>query len=1101
MIRHALHRSTLRIASTLRTLQEFDYVIVGGGSAGCVLANRLSADTSNSVLLVETGPKDRGLFDSIRLAMPAMLTANLIDDRYNWNYVTEPQQHLNGRRLTWPRGRVLGGSSSINAMIYNRGHALDYDDWQQAGADGWSYADCLPYFKKAQTHSLGADEYRGGDGPLKKPVTLYHATPHFPHKMAWMGVQWLVSKTGMGTSSHIEVGGFLRSAPTKCHPDLKWQFLPGASDENRQLLRDGHAMMLHCTPLRATSRGYIKLRSANPRDRPVIQPNYLATETDRVDLRNGVRLTREVLKQRAFDEYRGEAISPTDEVQSDAEIDAWIRQYASTDYHPSSTNRMGKETDLDSVVDAQTRVHGLEGLRVVDASIMPNNVSGNLNAPTIMLAEKAADIILGNPALPSVEMATSSSIPTSQLLHGLAPIGQRQYQPLLSKLQRPDLVSAQGFINGKWVEAHGGDQFTVNDPATEQEIACVASMGGEDTRDAIAAASAAQHQWKNTTPPVRAKLLKQWAAAITANAEDLAIIGSVECGKPLPEAKWEIEFAVGVIEYFSHEIVRSSGFLISPTQPTQKILLMKEPVGVCGIISPWNFPYAILGLSLGPALAAGCTTVIKPAGETPLSMLALAKLAEEVDFPPGIINVITTSRDKSEEVGGVLTSSPDVKKMTFAGSTQVGKWLMRHSSETVKNLSFKLGGNAPFIVFEDADLEKALDGLIQSKFPNTGQACIASNRIFLHSSIYDTFAANVVKRVKTLKMGVPLQPGVQLGPLIGPSAVKKVADLVEDAVSHGAKVLVGGNCSDLGKNFYEATVLIKVDESMHIWNEEIFGPVLQLSSFSSEEEVVQKANDTTAGLAGYFYTQDVARIFRVASELECGMVGVNTELVTHVGAPFGGIKESGIGREAVAIQSALAEDREFTYKSDSDALSPSEWAGGYPACGNCTVTVKKETYKYAQFHVHTPSEHTIDGKEFDGEIHFVHKKADGTGALVIGFFLKKTDEADTEPAVDAIVDAMSVATMNATIPMTLGSYSDLLGAYGSRGHVFNYAGSLTTPPCTEFVEWWVIRTPARISSAQFDRVILNLAELDVTDNGKNARPVQPLNQRAITTYN
>ncbi|KAG2917410.1 Choline dehydrogenase [Phytophthora cactorum] len=1061
MIRHALHRSTLPSASTLRTLQEFDYVIVGGGSAGCVLANRLSADTSNSVLLVETGPKDRGLFDSIRLAMPAMLTANLIDDRYNWNYMTEPQQHLNGRRLTWPRGRVLGGSSSINAMIYNRGHALDYDDWQQAGADGWSYADCLPYFKKAQTHSLSADEYRGGDGPLKvtrrlqrdqplyqtfldaamqagypftddvngyqqegvgwldhtihngqrcsasaayltssvltrenltvvtgtfvnkvvfegkkavgievepfkadghrpkqirakevilssgainspqllmvsgvgdadqlkktgipvvhhlpavgqnmeehlgvylhvackKPVTLYHATPHFPHKMAWMGVQWLVSKTGMGTSSHIEVGGFLRSAPTKCHPDLKWQFLPGASDENRQLLRDGHAMMLHCTPLRATSRGYIKLRSANPRDRPVIQPNYLATETDRVDMRNGVRLTREVLKQRAFDEYRGEAISPTDEVQSDAEIDAWIRQYASTDYHPSSTNRMGKETDLDSVVDAQTRVHGLEGLRVVDASIMPNNVSGNLNAPTIMLAEKAADIILGNPALPSVEMATSSSIPTSQLLHGLAPIGQRQYQPLLSKLQRPDLVSAQGFINGKWVEAHGGDQFTVNDPATEQEIACVASMGGEDTRDAIAAASAAQHQWGNTTPPVRAKLLKQWAAAITANAEDLAIIGSMECGKPLPEAKWEIEFAVGVIEYFSHEIVRSSGFLISPTQPTQKILVMKEPAGVCGIISPWNFPYAILGLSLGPALAAGCTTVIKPAGETPLSMLALAKLAEEVDFPPGIINVITTSRDKSEEIGGVLTSSPDVKKMTFAGSTQVGKWLMRHSSETVKNLSFELGGNAPFIVFEDADLEKALDGLIQSKFPNTGQACIASNRIFVHSSIYDTFAANIVERVKTLKMGVPLQPGVRLGPLIGPTAVKKMADLVEDAVSHGAKVLVGGNCSDLGKNFYEATVLIKVDESMRIWNEEIFGPVLQLSSFSSEEEVVQKANDSTAGLAGYFYTQDVARIFRVASELECGMVGVNSELVTHVGAPFGGIKESGIGRE------------------------------------------------------------------------------------------------------------------------------------------------------------------------------------------------------------
>ncbi|KAF1782901.1 FAD/NAD(P)-binding domain [Phytophthora cactorum] len=750
MIRHALHRSTLqRLHST--NPSGFDYVIVGGGSAGCVLANRLSADTSNSVLLVETGPKDRGLFDSIRLAMPAMLTANLIDDRYNWNYMTEPQQHLNGRRLTWPRGRVLGGSSSINAMIYNRGHALDYDDWQQAGADGWSYADCLPYFKKAQTHSLVLMRYPFTDdvnGYQQEGVGWLDHTIHNGQRCS-ASAAYLTSSVLTRENLTVVTGTFVNKVVFEGKKAVGIEFLPGASDENRQLLRDGHAMMLHCTPLRATSRGYIKLRSANPRDRPVIQPNYLATETDRVDLRNGVRLTREVLKQRAFDEYRGEAISPTDEVQSDAEIDAWIRQYASTDYHPSSTNRMGKETDLDSVVDAQTRVHGLEGLRVVDASIMPNNVSGNLNAPTIMLAEKAADIILGNPALPRSD----------------APV--------------------------------------------------------------------------------------YWAAAITANAEDLAIIGSVECGKPLPEAKWEIEFAVGVIEYFSHEIVRSSGFLISPTQPTQKILVMKEPVGVCGIISPWNFPYAILGLSLGPALAAGCTTVIKPAGETPLSMLALAKLAEEVDFPPGIINVITTSRDKSEEVGGVLTSSPDVKKMTFA----------------------------------------------------------------------------------------------------------EMADLVEDAVSHGAKVLVGGNCSDLGKNFYEATVLIKVDESMHIRNEEIFGPVLQLSSFSSEEEVVQKANDTTAGLAGYFYTQDVARIFRVASELECG---------------------------------------------------------------NCTVTVKKETYKYAQFHVHTPSEHTIDGKAFDGEIHFVHKKADGSGALVIGLFLKKTNEADTEPAVDAIVDAMSVATMNATIPMTLG---------------------------------------------------------------------------------
>lgn len=364
----------------------------------------------------------------------------------------------------------------------------------------------------------------------------------------------------------------------------------------------------------------------------------------------------------------------------------------------------------------------------------------------------------------------------------------------------------------------------------------------------------------------------------------------------MAEAKWEVEFAVGVIEYSSHEIVRSSGFLISPTQPTQKVLMMKAPVGVCGIITPWNFPYAILGLSLGPPLAAGCTTVIKPAGETPLSMLALAKLAEDVGFPPGVINVVTAPRERSEEVGRVLTSSPDIKKIAFTGSTQVGKWLMRHSSETVKRLSFELGGNAPFIVFEDADLEKSLDGLIRTKFSNTGQACIASNRVFVHSSVYKTFASKIVEQVKSLEMGSPLERDVQLGPLIGRSAVKKVTDLVEDAVAKGANVLVGGKTSDLGKNFYEATVLTDVGESMRIWREEIFGPVIPLFVFSSEEEVVQKANDTVTGLAGYFYTQDVARIFRVASELECGMVGVNSELVTHVGAPFGGVKESGIGR-------------------------------------------------------------------------------------------------------------------------------------------------------------------------------------------------------------
>ncbi|GMF16875.1 unnamed protein product [Phytophthora lilii] len=887
---------------------EFDYVVVGGGSAGCVLANRLSADPSNSVLLVETGPRDRGLVDSIRLAMPALLPANLIDDRYNWRYVTEPQRHLDGRRLTWPRGRVLGGSSWVNAMIYNRGHALDYDSWQDCGAEGWSYADCLPYFKKAQTHALGGNDYRGADGPLHVIRRLQRDQPWY---QAFIDAAVQAGYPSMATSRKVWGGWITRSTTERCSASAAYLSESVLARENLTVLTDTFvnkllfegkkAVGVEVEPSKTSTEPPKQVRAmkkvilsggavnspqlmmssgvGDAQHLKEIGPNYLDTEDDRVAFATAVRLTHEVLQQ-AFDEFRGDAISPFDQVQSDAEIDAWVRQNASTDYHPSSTNRMGLDTDPNTVVDAQARVHGLEGLRDM------------------------------------------TGVPTAQLSTGLASITRRQYQPLLSKLKRPDLVNAQGFVNGKWVEGHSNSHFTVVgkvispeainytpftiltcycvDPATEQEIARVVDMGEEDTRDAIAAAVLAQKHWKKTTPPVRAKLLKDWAAAISANTEDLAIIGSMECGKPLPEAKWELEFAVGVIEYFSHEIVRSSGFIISPGEPSQKVLVMKEPVGVCGIVTPWNFPYAILGLSLGPPLAAGCTTVVKPAGETPLSMLALAKLSEEVGFPPGIINVVTAKRERSEEVGRVLTSSSDVRKITFAGSTQVGKWLMRHSSETVKSLSLELGGNAPFIVFEDANIEKALNGLIRTKFANTGQACIASNRIFIHNSIYESFATKVVERVQKLKMGFPLEDGVQLGPLIGPSAVKKVTGLVEDAVVHGAKVLVGGKPSELGGNFYEATVLTDVNASMRISREEIFGPVVPLFAFSSEEEVVQYANNAVTGLAGYFYTQNVSRIFRVASELECGMVGVNSELVTHVGAPFGGVKESGIGREGSA---------------------------------------------------------------------------------------------------------------------------------------------------------------------------------------------------------
>ncbi|KAG7396270.1 Succinate-semialdehyde dehydrogenase, mitochondrial [Phytophthora boehmeriae] len=422
-------------------------------------------------------------------------------------------------------------------------------------------------------------------------------------------------------------------------------------------------------------------------------------------------------------------------------------------------------------------------------------------------------------------------------------------------------------------------------------------MGEDDTRDAIDAAALAQREWKKSTPPNRADLLKKWATAIASNADDLAVIGSMESGKPFDGVKWEIEFVVGVIEYYSHEIVRSSGFLLSPSQPSQKVIVTKEPVGVCGIVTPWNFSYAISAMSLAPALAAGCAVVIKPASETPLSTLALAQLAQEVGFPPGVINVLTASRDKAIEVTRVLTSSKDVRKISFVGSTKVGKSLLCQSAATVKRVALRLGGNAPFIVFEDADVDQALDGLMETKFSSSGQICIASNRVFVHDSIYDEFTAKLVERVKSLKMGSPFEDGVQLGPLIGPAAVKKVSGLVEDAVQRGGKVLVGGNISELGQNFFEATVLTNVDESMRLWKEEIFGPVVPLFTFSSEEEAVQKANDTPSGLAGYFYTQDTSRIFRIASELECGMVGVNGDVVKHAGVPYGGVKESGIGRE------------------------------------------------------------------------------------------------------------------------------------------------------------------------------------------------------------
>lgn len=493
-----------------------------------------------------------------------------------------------------------------------------------------------------------------------------------------------------------------------------------------------------------------------------------------------------------------------------------------------------------------------------------------------------------------------------------------------SEVRKTDLICTQGFVNGKWVDAHAAKHYSVIgtfacaldvdrymcaymaliqrvyrmiDPATDQEIARVADMSAKDTHEAIQAALEAQRKWKKTTPVVRSNLLKKWHAAICEHTDDLAIIASAESGKPLQEAKGEVAYAAGFIDYYAHEIMHSAGFVVPPSAKGQQIIAVKEPVGVCGIITPWNFPLAMITRKLGPCLAAGCTAVVKPASETPLSALALAKLAQEVGIPSGVINIVPSTHGNAAAVGEALSTSNDVRKISFTGSTRVGKILMQQSASNVKRLSLELGGNAPFIVFEDADVDAAVDGLMASKFRNTGQTCVCSNRVFIHEAIYKEFSEKFVARVQQLKMGRPRDSGTQLGPLIGPAAFQKTSELVEDALSKGAVALTGGKPSSQGKNFYEATLLTGVNDSMRVWHEEIFGPVVPIFKFSTEEEVIESANCTEAGLAGYFYTQNLKRVWRVAAALECGMIGVNTGMISNVQAPFGGVKQSGLGRE------------------------------------------------------------------------------------------------------------------------------------------------------------------------------------------------------------
>jgi succinate-semialdehyde dehydrogenase/glutarate-semialdehyde dehydrogenase len=461
-------------------------------------------------------------------------------------------------------------------------------------------------------------------------------------------------------------------------------------------------------------------------------------------------------------------------------------------------------------------------------------------------------------------------------------------------LNDPDLLRQQCYIDGRWCDADQGKSFPVTNPATGESLAQVPDMGAAETQRAIGAAKEAWPEWRRKTAKDRAALLRKWYDLMTANVDDLARIMTAEQGKPLAESKGEIAYAASFIEWFAEEGKRVYGDTIPSPWNDKRLVVVKEPVGVCCAVTPWNFPAAMITRKAGPALAAGCTLVVKPAESTPLSAFALAVLAERAGIPAGVLNVLT---GEPSAIGGEMTSNPDVRKITFTGSTEVGRLLMRQSADTIKKISLELGGNAPLIVFDDADLDAAVEGTIISKFRNTGQTCVCANRVYVQDGVYDAFAAKLVTAVKALKVGNGFEPGVLQGPLIDADAVEKVEDHISDAVSHGASVLLGGKRHNLGGTFFEPTVLADVTGTMKVAREETFGPVAPLFRFHTDEEAIRLANDTEFGLASYFFSRDVRRIWRVAEGLEYGMVGINTGMISTEVAPFGGVKQSGLGRE------------------------------------------------------------------------------------------------------------------------------------------------------------------------------------------------------------
>ncbi|WP_193763720.1 NAD-dependent succinate-semialdehyde dehydrogenase [Hafnia paralvei] len=477
-----------------------------------------------------------------------------------------------------------------------------------------------------------------------------------------------------------------------------------------------------------------------------------------------------------------------------------------------------------------------------------------------------------------------------------AVILEAEVNPLHEKLKKNEFFKTGYFIAGQWQDA--SNTYEVTNPATGEVVAKVANAGQKETQAAIRAASEALPAWRKTTAKQRSEILQNWYHLIVENKPFLAELMVAEQGKPLKEAMGEVDYAASFIQWFAEEAKRANGEIIPPVKPGSRIWATREPIGVVAAITPWNFPLAMLTRKLGPALAAGCTGLIKPANETPLCAFALLALAQKAGVPDGVLNAVSGD---TLAISDAIMASKDVRKISFTGSTGVGKTLVRNAAETMKKVSMELGGNAPFIVFEDADLEAAIKGIMANKFRNAGQVCVCINRIYLHDSIYDTFVSRLADEIRKLKVGNGMDEGVSVGPLVSEKGVDKVEQHVKDALENGGKVMVGGQRHTLGGNFFQPTLIADANEDMLMASEETFGPVAACYRFKTEEEVIKRANDTPFGLAAYFYTQNLSRVFRVSELLESGMIGINECSVSTEVAPFGGVKESGLGREGSTL--------------------------------------------------------------------------------------------------------------------------------------------------------------------------------------------------------